>query len=198
VPTNAALVGSDSGAYSANVIVPDTTPPETKIVSGPPKLTKKSKPKIVFSSNEIGATFQCKLDKQAYYGCVTPFRDQLTAGKHTFSVAALDRAGNLDPTPATRTFTVDLKAPKVKLKGGPKGKTTSTTATFKFKASEKRSKFACKLDKGKLKRCKPPQRYKHLRPGKHLFEIQATDKAGNKSKPLKRKWVVVKRAAHHH
>ena len=30
----------------------------------------------------------------------------LAAGTHTFRVQAIDRAGNGDPTPATRTFTV--------------------------------------------------------------------------------------------
>jgi hypothetical protein len=34
-------------------------------------------------------------------------------GSHVFRVRAIDAAGNIDQTPAQRTFTVDTKAPKV-------------------------------------------------------------------------------------
>jgi uncharacterized repeat protein (TIGR01451 family) len=37
--------------------------------------------------------------------------NNLSEGTHTFAVAAIDTAGNVDPTPATTTFRVDLTAP---------------------------------------------------------------------------------------
>ena len=37
----------------------------------------------------------------------------LSAGSHTFSVRAHDAAGNVDPTPASRTFVVSLEAPVI-------------------------------------------------------------------------------------
>jgi Ca2+-binding RTX toxin-like protein len=40
--------------------------------------------------------------------CELAFASGATAGRHTFSVAATDLAGNTDPTPATRSFTISL------------------------------------------------------------------------------------------
>jgi hypothetical protein len=85
----------------------------------------------------------------------------------------------------------DTIAPTVKITKGPKAKSTSTTAKFKFKASEAGSTFQCKLDKGKFKSCRSPKTYKKLKPGKHLFKVRATDKAGNVGKPAKRKFTVL-------
>jgi CSLREA domain-containing protein len=86
----------------------------------------------------------------------------------------------------------DTTAPKVTITKAPKAKSTSTTAKFKFKSNEAGSKFQCKLDKGKFKTCRSPKTYKKLKPGKHVFKVRATDKAGNVSKPAKRKFTVLK------
>jgi CSLREA domain-containing protein len=87
--------------------------------------------------------------------------------------------------------TPDVTAPKVTITKAPKAKSTSTTAKFKFKANEAGSKFQCKLDKGKFKTCRSPKTYKKLKLGKHVFKVRATDKAGNVSKPAKRKFTVL-------
>ncbi|HET7508769.1 MAG TPA: NosD domain-containing protein [Solirubrobacterales bacterium] len=87
--------------------------------------------------------------------------------------------------------TPDTTAPTVKITKGPKAKSTSTTAKFKFKANEAGSTFQCKLDKGKFKNCRSPKTYKKLKPGKHLFKVRATDKAGNVGKPAKRTFTVL-------
>lgn len=84
----------------------------------------------------------------------------------------------------------DLTAPKVTITKAPKAKTTSTTAKFKFQSNEAGSKFQCKLDKGKFKTCRSPKTFKKLKPGKHVFKVRATDKAGNVSKPAKRKFTI--------
>ena len=41
----------------------------------------------------------------------------LPDGTYTFCVRATDVAGNLDPTPATRTFTIDTTPPETTLTG---------------------------------------------------------------------------------
>jgi CSLREA domain-containing protein len=89
-----------------------------------------------------------------------------------------------DPTP-------DTTAPKVTITKAPKAKSTSTTAKFKFKANEAGSTFQCKLDKGKFKNCRSPKTHKKLKPGKHVFKVRATDKAGNVGKPAKKKFTVL-------
>jgi hypothetical protein len=86
----------------------------------------------------------------------------------------------------------DTTAPKVTITKAPKAKSTSTTAKFKFKSNEAGSKFQCRLDKAKFKTCRSPKTYKKLKPGKHVFKVRATDKAGNVSKPMKRKFTVLK------
>lgn len=84
----------------------------------------------------------------------------------------------------------DITAPTAKITKAPKAKSSSTTAKFKFKANEAGSRFECKLDKGKFKKCKSPKTYKKLKPGKHVFKVRAIDKAGNVGKPAKRKFTV--------
>jgi len=86
----------------------------------------------------------------------------------------------------------DTTAPTVKITKAPKAKSTSTTAKFKFKANEAGSTFQCKLDKGKFKKCRSPKTYKKLKPGKHVFKVKATDKAGNVGKPATKKFKVLK------
>lgn len=86
----------------------------------------------------------------------------------------------------------DKTAPQTKITKGPKAKTHSTTAKFKFSSSEAGSSFECKLDKKPFKRCKSPKKYKKLKPGKHVFRVRAIDKAGNVDPtPAKKKFKVL-------
>lgn len=101
-------------------------------------------------------------------------------------------AGPSAPLPAPVSAPApDTKAPKVTIKKAPKPKSTATTAKFKFVSDEAGSTFQCKLDKDKFVKCKSPKTYKKLKPGKHVFKVQATDKAGNVGKPVKRKFTVL-------
>jgi glycosyl hydrolase family 26 len=84
----------------------DTTPPETTIDSGPVGDVPSTTALFAFSSSESGS-FQCRLDAAAYAACASPKSyTGLAAGPHTFSVRAVDTAGNVDPTPASRTWRV--------------------------------------------------------------------------------------------
>jgi hypothetical protein len=52
-------------------------------------------------------SFKCKLDRGRWMSCRSPKTyKHLKKGRHTFEVKAVDRRGKLDPTPATRRFTV--------------------------------------------------------------------------------------------
>jgi hypothetical protein len=73
----------------------------------------------------------------------------------------------------------DTQAPDTTITKAPKSKTPKTTAKFKFKSTEGGSTFECKLDKGAFQSCTSPQTYKKLKPGKHKFQVKATDAAGN-------------------
>lgn len=99
---------------------PDTAPPDTSITGGPSGLVNSSSATFSFSS-EAGATFQCSLDGGAFTACSSPKAyTGLSEGQHTFEVRATDAAGNVDSTPASRTWTVDTAAPSgtVSINGG--------------------------------------------------------------------------------
>jgi hypothetical protein len=85
----------------------DTTPPETTITSGPSGTITQSDASFSFSASEAGSHFRCRLDSASFEGCNSlKAYSSLAAGTHRFRVRAIDRAGNLDPTPAIRDFTV--------------------------------------------------------------------------------------------
>jgi hypothetical protein len=96
---------------SANWIV-DTVPPETTILSGPPRFTNGEQSSFAFASNEIGARFECSIQHGAWETCSSPKTYSLEDGDYAFSVRAIDEAGNVDATPATARWTVDTKAPE--------------------------------------------------------------------------------------
>ena len=104
--------------YSLFGVTPpvDTTPPDTTIASGPAEgtTTTDSTPTFGFTSSETGSTFECQDDSGAWAGCVSPSdRGPFSNASHTFRVRAIDASGNVDPTPAVRTFTVNASAPSV-------------------------------------------------------------------------------------
>jgi len=86
----------------------DTAPPNTSIDSGPSGTAYVNSAVFAFSSTEAGSSFACSLDGSAFSSCTSPQTfTSLSDGSHTFQVRATDLSGNVDPTPATRTWTVD-------------------------------------------------------------------------------------------
>jgi hypothetical protein len=91
---------------------PDTTPPDTSITSGPSGTTSATTASFSFASTESGSAFECKLDGAAWISCATPKTySGLGDGGHQFSVRATDASNNLDPTPASRGWTVSMPPP---------------------------------------------------------------------------------------
>ena len=70
----------------------DTEPPETTITKDPPKRTDAERVKFKFVSDEVGASFQCKLDKRPFKACTSPKKIKVDEGKHKFSVHSESRA----------------------------------------------------------------------------------------------------------
>jgi hypothetical protein len=96
--------GSGGGGGSSSK---DKTPPQTKIAKGPKAKTHATTVKFKFSSSEAGSTFECKLDKKPFKPCGSPKKyKKLKPGKHVFKVWAIDKAGNVDPTPAKKKFKI--------------------------------------------------------------------------------------------
>jgi hypothetical protein len=90
---------------------PDTTAPDTTITAGPADGSSTVSTSASFSfegTDDVGvAGFECQLDGSDWSGCSSPKAySGLSVASHTFSVRARDAAGNVDPSPATRTWTV--------------------------------------------------------------------------------------------
>jgi large repetitive protein len=88
----------------------DTTAPETTITSGLSGTVNSKSASFSFTSSEQGSRFECSLDTAAFKACTSPDKENgLKDGQHTYRVRAIDAAGNVDPTPATNTWTVKTK-----------------------------------------------------------------------------------------
>lgn len=89
-----------------NVTGVDGTPPETFIDSGPPATTPSNSATFTFHASEP-STFACNLDGAGFAACTSPQSySGLLATSHTFQVRATDSSTNVDPTPASATWTV--------------------------------------------------------------------------------------------
>ena len=85
----------------------DLTAPDTNVDSGPADPTAETQADFIFSTDDPSATFECILDGGGWAPCSSPEAlTGLAAGTHTFEVRAVDPAGNVDPTPATHSWTV--------------------------------------------------------------------------------------------
>jgi hypothetical protein len=178
---------------------PDTTPPNTTIGAGPSGATTSTSASFSFSASESGSSFQCKLDSGSWGNCTSPRSySSVAVDDHTFSVKASDDAGNIDPSPATRSWTVedaapppDTTAPQTTIGSGPSGATTSTSASFSFSSSESGSSFECRLDSGSWGSCSSPKGYSSVAVGDHTFSVRATDGSDNTDgTPATRSWTV--------
>ena len=95
-------------------IVVDRTPPETLIVGGPAEqITARTATFTVSGTDDWSDTpdldYAWRLDEghwSAFDASPVVEVDGLAPGAHRFGVRARDRAGNEDPTPAERTFTI--------------------------------------------------------------------------------------------
>lgn len=174
----------------------DTVAPETLITGGPAEAssTNASTAEFTLGSDEPSAGFGCSLDGTPVACSQGTLRlDGLTPGTHTLSVTAADNAGNVDQTPATRSWKVDTTAPSTTLSGGPANGSvlTSTSASFRLGSSESGSTTTCTLD-GRARSCAPGAlTLSGLTPGTHDLRVRATDRAGNTdASPATRFWTV--------
>ena len=153
--------------------------PETKIVDGPKGWTDDSRPSFRFDSDERHVSYACGLDGKALKPCDNPFRSpELRDGKHVLEVAATDKDGWTDPTPASREFVVDTRAPDCSVADG-KRRTRDRTPSFGLRSSDGKAKFQYRVDRGGYHRTGKKLRLKKLRPGKHTLFVRAVDRAGN-------------------
>ena len=86
----------------------------------------------------------------------------------------------------------DSTPPETTITSGPSKRTKKRTVTVKFKSSEPRSTFDCKVDRKEFPDCLSPFRTKRLSYGKHTIQVTATDEAKNADPiPAKKAFKVV-------
>ena len=88
--------------------------------------------------------------------CTSPHAVALPDGEHTFSVRAVDAAGNRDATPETRTFVVDSTAPETGFVGVHPALTRDTTPSSRSPSSPPDATFECQVDDGAWARVHVP------------------------------------------
>ena len=159
----------------------DTIPSDTSITSQPPALSNTASPSFGLSATEAGSTFECALDAGAFVACPTPKSySGVSDSAHTFQARAVDPAGNVDPTPASYSWTIDATPPDTTIGPSfPAALTTATGATFDFSSNESPSTFKCALDAGAYASCSTPKTYSGLADGAHTFYVRASDTAAN-------------------
>ena len=100
--------GNTSDPSAARSVTVDSVAPETLIVAAPSGTTQAATALVAFAGEPDAVSFACSLDGAPFSACSSPVSlGTLTAGSHTFAVRASGVAGNTDPTPVTRTWTVD-------------------------------------------------------------------------------------------
>jgi Tol biopolymer transport system component len=84
--------------------------------------------------------------------------------------------------------------PHTRITFAPAAKTRKRNPVFRFmdETGQEGTRFSCKLDRGRWKRCSSPLRLKRLKRGRHVLEIKAVNAAGTpEPRPAKRVFKVV-------
>jgi hypothetical protein len=119
IETAEAAVAAAQAQLDADIaaLVPDAdvTAPDTMLVSGPPNSTDTSATISFSGTDDRGAvTFEGSLDGAAFAPVTSPVvLTGLSYAAHTYTIRAVDAAGNVDPTPAVASWTVSAPLPDV-------------------------------------------------------------------------------------
>jgi hypothetical protein len=160
----------------------DTAPPDTTINAGPGNNSFSKATTATFGfSSEAGAAFECRPDTSTgpYASCTSTFdMGSLQDGPHRFEVRAVDRAGNVDPSPAVRSWTVDTVPPDTAFDSGPPPLLNLRAAAFQVSSTEAGSTILCKLDGAtSFSTCSTAPTIIVPDDGLHVLQVMARDRA---------------------
>lgn len=181
----------------ANVSPVTETPcvlPTAAIDSKPANPTKSTSASFTFHSSPAGASFECKLDLEAFASCASgiSYPGPLGDATHSFQVRAKDAGGTGAAT--TYSWRVDTIAPAAIIDSHPADPSPGKSAAFTFHADEAGSSFECSLDKGaevgSFSSCSSGKTYSGLANGAYTFNVRAKDLATNLGAPSSFSWEV--------
>lgn len=178
------LVGGAVVALASRGWSVDTVAPTARITAGPDALVGTREARFVIAVDDSAPRTSCRLDGGAWSRCESPVGYAgLSHGPHHLDVRAEDAVGNVQATPATWDWVVDVVSPVTTITSGPSGTVAADTATFAFGADEPAT-FECQLDLGGFAPCASPVAYGPLTAGPHRFDVLATDAAGRREIPF--------------
>jgi hypothetical protein len=159
---------------------------DTTIASAPATLTNVAAATFTFTSvPATGVTFQCSLDGSdtgPWTTCSSPYTTAALAdGTHVIYVRST-AGGNVDTTPASYTWTVDLTRPDTTIVTNPDNPTNSPTGDFTFSGIDAGGgavTFECRIDSGVFAACPAAYTTPALTDGSHTLYVRAVDLAGN-------------------
>lgn len=87
----------------------DTVSPETALTASPHTLTSNTEAGFSFVCDEEECIFECQLDGGGWESCTSPVKyTALSEGTHVFEVVATDDSGNIDKSPESYAWVIDL------------------------------------------------------------------------------------------
>ena len=125
---------------------------QTTIVSGPGPTLGDGVAAFSYFSPSRFASYRCRLVTDGMPGpwkaCPGQFAafGDLTAGHYAFQVAGIDEFGRIDPTPASRAFTVGATVgPDVYMTTRPRASQAGSSVSFDFASSMTDATFECRV-----------------------------------------------------
>jgi hypothetical protein len=104
--------GNIDASPATFAVVIDRTPPDTTLTAAPAAGPLASASAAFTFTSEANASFESSLDGGAFTMASSPLTlTGLASGEHTVRIRAMDAAGNVDPSPATATWSIDVDAP---------------------------------------------------------------------------------------
>jgi hypothetical protein len=73
--------------------------PSTKLRKAPAKKSRRRLAKFVFSSEQAGVRFECRIDKNLFKPCKSPYKARVGRGRHIFRVRAISADGTYEDHP---------------------------------------------------------------------------------------------------
>ena len=189
--------GNTSAASEALNLVVDRRPPDSVVDSSPRGYTNEAAHAFEFSSDEAGSTFECFVDDGNFQPCSSPKEyTGLPDGEHVFEARAIDPAGNVDPSPTMRTWTVDTQAPEASITEPADDALVRGEVRIAAEASDDRELEKIEflidgdvvdVDRGEGADRREPYEFGWdttlEEDGEHEIEARATDAAGNTTGP---------------
>ncbi|MGZ5298193.1 MAG: sulfatase-like hydrolase/transferase [Actinomycetota bacterium] len=159
---------------------------DTTIATGPwPTREGPSRSAVfTFFSPSRFSTYRCRLIRDgvtdAWHACngQSDAIGNLSDGDYTFEVVGTDEAGHVDPTPASRSFTIASSGPPVSIGEHPTAAQTSGDLSFSFSSPVAGATFGCRLSPAFGPRadwgpCSGSTSYQDLEDGAWSFEVRA-------------------------